>query len=64
MSEGSEIVSPDMFQGHSDYSLYEGWTLKGWPVMTILRGQIVMRDGEIVGTPGGREYFGEKNATN
>jgi dihydropyrimidinase len=59
-----KIVTPDMFQSHSDYSLYEGWALKGWPVMTILRGQVVMRDGEIVGTPGGREYFGEKNATN
>jgi dihydropyrimidinase len=37
---------------YSDYSLYEGWRLKGWPVMTIVRGTIVMREGEIVGPPG------------
>ena len=33
---------------------WHGWTLKGVPVATILRGQIVMRDGElIVQKPGG-----------
>jgi dihydroorotase-like cyclic amidohydrolase len=28
--------------------LYEGWTLKGWPVMTIRRGSVVFEDGEVV----------------
>lgn len=55
-----KMVTPEMFEGHSDYSLYEGWTMKGWPVMTILRGQVVMQDGKIVGKPGGRKYFGER----
>lgn len=29
------------------YSPYEGKTLKGWPVMTISRGRIVIEDGEL-----------------
>jgi len=37
---------------YSDYSLYDGWSFKGWPVMTIVRGTVVMRDGEIVGPAG------------
>jgi dihydroorotase len=33
---------------------FDGMTVKGWPVMTILRGEIVMREGELVGDPIGR----------
>lgn len=33
------------------YSAYEGRTLHGVPTMTLVRGEIVMQDGEIVGSP-------------
>lgn len=33
----------------SDYTPYEGMEVKGWPVATILRGRVVMRDGDVVG---------------
>jgi dihydropyrimidinase len=42
---------------YSDYSLYDGQTLKGWPVMTMVRGTVVMRDGEIVGQAGHGAYL-------
>ncbi len=29
------------------WSPFNGWKLKGWPIMTILRGNLVFRDGEI-----------------
>jgi dihydropyrimidinase len=48
----SRRVEPTMLQGHSDFSVYEGWTLKGWPVMTMVRGNMVMKDGRIVGSKG------------
>jgi dihydropyrimidinase len=48
----SKRVEPTMLQGHSDFSVYEGWTLKGWPVMTMVRGSMVMKDGHIVGPKG------------
>ncbi len=35
-----------------DYSPWEGWELKGWPVTTILRGEIVMEDGQVQGKEG------------
>ncbi len=31
----------------SDYSLYEGCVLKGWPVQTLVRGRTVMSEGRI-----------------
>jgi dihydropyrimidinase len=40
----------------SDYSLYEGWEITGWPVRTIVRGTTVFKDDKIVGEPGFGEY--------
>lgn len=42
---------------YSDYSLYDGWNLKGWPRMTIVRGVPVMKDGAIVGPAGHGRYL-------
>jgi len=41
---------------YSDYSLYDGWRMKGWPTMTIVRGEPVMQDGRIVGAGGHGRY--------
>ena len=48
----SKKVEPKMLQSHSDFSLYQGWTLKGWPILTMVRGKIIMKEGEIVGSKG------------
>ena len=36
----------------TDYSPWEGWEVAGWPVMTILRGRVVVEDGRFLGDPG------------
>ena len=36
---------------------YEGWTLKGWPTLTIRRGEIVFQDEQIVGKPGKAQFL-------
>jgi N-acyl-D-aspartate/D-glutamate deacylase len=38
----------------SDFSPFEGKTLRGWPVATVKAGQVVAKDGKIVGKPTGR----------
>lgn len=45
-------VTFDLFGGFSDYIVYEGRNLKGWPVKTIVRGEIVSDDFEVVGKLG------------
>lgn len=40
-------VTPDYMQSAADWGLYDGWTLRGWPVSTIVRGVEVMSEGEI-----------------
>lgn len=35
-----------------DYTPYQGWDLSGWPVLTIVRGRVVMEEGNILAPPG------------
>ena len=45
-------VTTELFGGFSDYIVYDGWELKGWPVKTIVRGQIIAEDFQVIGKPG------------
>ncbi|WP_108660190.1 dihydropyrimidinase [Acuticoccus kandeliae] len=40
-----------------DYTPWEGLDVKGWPVVTIRRGEIAMRDGEILAAPGSGTFL-------
>jgi dihydroorotase-like cyclic amidohydrolase len=41
------VLGVDRYRGVTDYSLWEGRKVRGVPVMTVLRGDVVMEDGEI-----------------
>jgi dihydropyrimidinase len=40
-------VTPELLQSYADYTIYDGHWLKGWPVMTIVRGRVVMEGGQV-----------------
>jgi dihydropyrimidinase len=40
-------VTPDLLQSYSDYTIYDGWTLQGWPVLTMVRGEVIMENGNV-----------------
>jgi dihydropyrimidinase len=42
-----KTVTPELLQSYSDYTIYDGWKLTGWPVMTIVRGRVIMEDGHV-----------------
>ncbi|KAG2478973.1 MAG: Dihydroorotase [Nitrosopumilales archaeon] len=42
-------VTTELFGGFSDYVVYDGWNLKGWPVKTIVRGELIAEDFEVLG---------------
>ncbi len=45
-------VSHTMLHDNMDYTPYEGREVTGWPVMTLSRGEVVWRNGEVMGAPG------------
>ncbi len=46
--EASWLASP------CGWSPFEGTTVSGWPVATVVRGRVAMRDGAVLGEPRGR----------
>jgi len=45
-------VTSELFGGFSDYIVYEGKNLKGWPVKTIVRGELIAENFEVIGKLG------------
>ena len=44
--EKEVTVKTENLRSMCDWSIYDGWTLKGWPTHTILRGQVIVEEGE------------------
>jgi dihydropyrimidinase len=41
-------VRADLFPGYcQNFNPYEDWQLKGWPILSMVRGKVVMRDGKV-----------------
>src|SRR4051812_22885959 len=55
-------ISQTLLHHGSDYTPYEGIKVKGWPVSTMVRGKFVVRDGALVGKPGGGEYVSREKS--
>lgn len=49
-----EVLRDELFT-KCGWSPYEGMNLKGWPVMTFVGGELVFKDGKIIGKPAGEE---------
>jgi dihydropyrimidinase len=45
-------IRKSMLHDRTDYTPYEGLDVRGWPVMTIARGEVVWDDGRVLGRPG------------
>jgi dihydroorotase len=58
--QAKRTITHDWMRTKAGWTPYDGMTVTGWPVATIIRGQIVMRDGELLGSPVGVPVrFGE-----
>ena len=41
----------------ADYTPYEGMAVTGWPVMTVLRGEVAAEDGKVLGAKGAGQFL-------
>jgi len=50
-----KTITANQLHCGADYTVYEGWKVKGWPVMTLLRGEVIVDGGALVnGAPRGQ----------
>jgi dihydroorotase len=52
--EARREITGDWLASKCGWSPFEGTSVTGWPVATILRGRAIARDGELLGAPSGR----------
>ncbi len=46
------VIDGSRLQSRAGYSVYDGWTVQGWPRFVIRRGQLVLADGTCTAQPG------------
>jgi len=51
------MLTNDLMQHAIDYTPYDGMEVTGWPVATLLRGRVVMRDGRVRAEPGSGKFL-------
>lgn len=51
-----EVLARNMHSS-SDYDPYEGYNAVGWPVLTMLRGQVIARGGKVTATKGTGQFL-------
>ena len=47
-------ITNDIMANKSGWTPFHNKSVKGWPIMTIVNGNTVMRDGELIGEPSGK----------
>ncbi|MDG6921924.1 MAG: amidohydrolase family protein, partial [Nitrososphaerota archaeon] len=57
------LVTPESMHLTSDYTWFRGLKLVGFPMLTMVRGNIVFEDGELVGKAGRAKYLPRKVGT-
>lgn len=58
----TQIVNRDMVRSRAGRSVFEGTELKGWPAMTLLRGNVIAEDGRFTGENVRGEWLPRKGA--
>jgi dihydropyrimidinase/allantoinase len=58
MNKRAKIRRERLYTKQKDAArMFDGWQVQGMPVMTIVRGEVIMRDGQIVGRPGSGHFI-------
>ncbi|MBT7449209.1 MAG: amidohydrolase family protein, partial [Rhodospirillaceae bacterium] len=49
--KAKRTITNDWIASKSGWTSYDGQAVTGWPIATIVRGQVVMQNDEVVGNP-------------
>ena len=60
--ERDTTVTNAQLHHRMDYTAFEGARVRGWPVVTISRGDVIWRDGAILARPGRGQFISRRRA--
>ncbi len=55
--QGDRVITARDHQSNAGYTLFEGWEVKGRPWMTLLRGKVLLDQGELRQAPGVGQFI-------
>ncbi len=58
--EKTVTISPETLHEAVGWTLYDGMTVRGYPVMTLSRGEILVEDGAFLGQPGRGKFVARR----
>jgi dihydropyrimidinase len=50
------VIDGARMHSRAGYSVYDGWTVQGWPRFVMRRGQLVLSDGSCLAQPGSGQW--------
>ena len=50
-------IKKETIQSPAEFSCFDGWDVTGWPVMTMVRGQMIFEEGKVIGKAGTGRYI-------
>ena len=50
-------ITKSLFHENVDYTSYEGLELQGYPIMTIVRGKVIVKNNEFIGEEGYGQFI-------
>ena len=57
-----KTITVDDLHANSDYSIWDGFQCEGYPIMTLLRGKVIVRDGRLHGNASDGRWLSRKVA--
>ena len=51
------VIDGSRMQSRAGYSVYDGWSVQGWPRFVLRRGQVVLADGTAAAQPGQGQWL-------
>jgi dihydropyrimidinase len=51
------VITSGLLHSSCDYTPYEGMTVRGWPVVVLSRGEVVVEEGKLLATPGRGQFL-------
>ena len=57
-----KTITVDELHAETDYSIWDGFECEGYPIMTILRGKVIVRDGQLLGSSADGRWLSRKVA--
>lgn len=57
-----KTITPKNLRQNADYSPFEGRHVRGWPVVTIVRGRVVVQQGQLLVKKGWGQYINRQQA--